>query len=145
MIMEIEDVIFVKEAVINTPDPIDLSMKILEKAMSYGEVIEKRSTFETDGPLKKSAMEFDVIRRFDDYSQFRISLLLNGEMNHRAFLEISLSGSVRTRIEEEGFFSTVFSEFYLENLYQRTTRHAKEELVKAGKDLEKNIATIRHK
>ncbi|MBI2578502.1 MAG: hypothetical protein HYW26_02195 [Candidatus Aenigmarchaeota archaeon] len=137
--MEIEDTVFSKAALINTPDPYTLSLSILEKAMSLGDVVEKKNIFETDGPMKKFITEFDVIKHYDDYSQSRIMISMNGESNSRSFLEIGMNGVTRTKIEEEGFFSSVFTEFYLEGIYQDVTRRAREEVIKSGKELEKSV------
>lgn len=137
--MEIEDIIFSRQATVNVPDPYTLSLRILKECAGLGDIVEKKNTFETDGPVKSSEVEFDIVRRYDDYSQFRISVLLRGESNSRSVLEIFMSGSVRTKVEEEGHFTSVFAEYYLQSTYDRIMPAMKHDLSSARQNLEKII------
>lgn len=143
--MEIEEIMFSKAAAINTEDPFILSTKIFDLATRLGEIVEKKNVFQTDGPLKRSIIEFDIIRHYDDYSKFVISISLYGESNLRSALEVDMTGKVKTRIVEEGFFTSVFAEFYLENIYHNTIRRAKDDIKEAQKNLEKNIEIMTKK
>ncbi|MBI4018512.1 MAG: hypothetical protein HY368_02790, partial [Candidatus Aenigmarchaeota archaeon] len=85
------------------------------------------------------------VRRYDDYSQFRINVSMSAEIDEKKTLEIDMEGSVTTKIEEEGFFSSVFAEFYLQGLYERTTALSKKGLEEARKDMESSIAALAKK
>jgi hypothetical protein len=117
MFMRIEENLFKKTITRNTTDPYFTSLEFMKQISSKGKVIEKENSYSTDGPFHRSEVVFEFVQHLDAYTSMKLAFFLMGENSTRNYLRMDVVASFSTNIEENGFFTEFFAEFYLENVF----------------------------
>jgi hypothetical protein len=104
--------VFSKDIHLKTKDPLSLSLEILGISREFGEPIEKKNIYETDGPKKRVELSFDLKKEIDKFTIAKISFDLIGESNSEGFLDIRLKGEFQTTMTSVGPISRTFNEYY---------------------------------
>jgi len=99
---------------VRNPDPYLLSLKIMEDISKISKVVEKKNEYETDGPHHRSKVVFESVELIDDFSNIVFKFELNGEDD---VLHADVNGIFDTRIVETGFFSELFTDYYVKTLF----------------------------
>ena len=135
--------LFSKYIHLKTRDPFSLSLEILNIARGFGEPVERKNSYETDGPRKRVELSFDLKKEIDKFSTAKISFDLNGESNSRGFLDIRLKGEFQTRMTKTGPISQAFSEYYLSDTLPFLKKEFSD-LKDLGNELEKKINELKN-
>ncbi len=132
--MIVEDIIFSNEKSLNTKDPYKKALHILNVFSDFGKIIERRNEFETDGPRQRCFVSFDVVDDIDNFTSHVYSFDISGEKTKMyGILNISMKFIIRTNIRETGFFSHIFSDYYIENILpfmRKSTMHKMKSIIK---------------
>lgn len=133
--MKITDRFFQKEFVVETSEPYLLSLKIIDRMRDFYGISEKRNEYKTDGPEQMSVVEFIVTKEIDDYTHIKMDFCLNG---NDYTLNVKMTGEIVLILDNYGFFSEAFGEFYMEKLYG----DAKDECEKAIEKIKKRFERV---
>lgn len=112
--MEIRESLMSQAFTVNTPDPYLLSLKVMEDISKMSKVVEKKNEYETDGPHHRSIVAFESIELIDDFSNIIFNFELKGE---NGILRADVNGVFDTHIVETGFFSQLFTDYYVKTLF----------------------------
>ena len=112
--MKIKETLLSRAFSVSDPDPYMLSLKAMEQLSKDAKVVEKKNTYETDGPHHRSEVDFDTIDLVDDFSKIIFHFNLLGE---DGLLRAGVNGNLLLNIDETGFFSEVFSDYYVKNIF----------------------------
>ncbi len=134
--MKIDETVMERNIVAEKEDPYGASLRFMEKAAEFGQVIERRNEYMTDGPEHRSKVEFDVVGVVDEFSRIQISVLMESVQKR---LSVNMTGSFDVDMKETGFMSSMLSEFYLENIYPAVRKISVEKLRNAEKIMENEI------
>ena len=134
--MIVEDTIYERRFSLECSNIFSSGLKIIEMASKYGQIIEKKNTYETNGPSHRTEMAFDIIKHTDDFSSVKISFSIKG---HENVLEIEMSGIFYMEIDDERFFNRVFSEFYSVKIFPKMKKAAVRELSDMMSSIEEKI------
>jgi hypothetical protein len=134
--MKMTDRFFQKEFVTETDEPYLLSLKIIDRMRDFYGVSEKRNEYKTDGPEQMSVVEFIVTKEIDDYTHIKMEFTLNGSANE---LNVKMMGEIVLILDNYGFFSEAFSEFYMEKLYKDTKDKCEKTIEEIKKRFERVI------
>jgi len=115
--MKIEETLVTKSLNKISKDPYRDSLDLMKRMSERGKVVERKNSYSTDGPFHRSDVAFDVVSQLDSYSNVRVSFFLTGENGTRNFLRADILASFNAKIKETGFFSEIFAEFYMENVF----------------------------
>jgi hypothetical protein len=141
--MRIAEEIFSKNIRLDTKDPFSLSLRIKEIASNFGEPVEKKNIYETDGPRKRVELSFELKKNIDKFTSSLIIFDLNGESTSNGFLDIRFKGILQTKMNKAGPVTRAFSDFYISDILPSL----KKEFVglkAAGKELEKRIGGLKN-
>jgi len=134
--MKIDESVVEKNISVEKEDPYGFSLKFMEKAAEFGQVIERRNEYLTDGPEHRSRVEFDVVGVLDAFSRLQISVMMESTQKN---LRANITGSFDVDMDEPGFMSSMLSEFYLENIYPAVRKISIEKLRAVEKIMEAEI------
>jgi hypothetical protein len=112
--MEVRETLFTKSFSVENDDPASLSLDFMRKLSDVGKIYEKKHVFETNGPVKKSVLVFDLVEVLDRFSRISINFSLESE-NRTLYVEIL--GEFVLKIKDYGFFTEIFTDFYLRNVF----------------------------
>ena len=112
--MEVRETLFSKSFSVETGDPLALSMDFMKKLADTGLIYERKNVYETDGPVKKFILVFDLVEVLDGFSRIQINFSFESENNT---LYADILGEFVLRIKDYGFFTEVFTDFYLHNVF----------------------------
>lgn len=112
--MEIRESLIKKDFSVESENPHALSMEFMKKLSEHYRIYERKNTFETDGPTKRSVLVFDVVEPLDRFSRIIVNFSMEGE---KKMLCVNITGEFVLRIKEHGFFTDTFTEFYLNNVF----------------------------
>jgi hypothetical protein len=112
--MELNETLFKKSFSVENENPYLTAMEFMKKLSEYYRVYEHKNVVETDGPESKATLIFDVIDVLDDFSHVSVNFSMYGEGNT---LYVDILGSFVLRVREGGFFTEIFAEFYLNNIF----------------------------
>lgn len=144
--MQVEDTLFSRAFTLKTKDIYPASIDILDSMACFGNVIEKKHEFETDGPRKGVHLFFDVEDIVDDHASMLFSFLINGESNGEGLLEIDVHGSFSIDIEQGISIGTnAFTSFYLDNTFPDVKKYMESRLKQMEKLIEKRMAKLKFK
>ena len=114
--MEIRETLFKKSFSVENSDTYGLALDFMRKLSDTYRIYEKKNIFETDGPVRKSILIFDVIESLDRFSHIMINFSMESENNN---LYVDIVGEFVVDIREQGFFTGIFTEFYLNNIFPK--------------------------
>ncbi len=114
--MEIRETLFKKSFSVENNDTYGLSLDFMRKLSGTYRIYEKKNVFETDGPARRSILIFDVIESLDRFSHIMINFSMESENNN---LYVDIVGEFVVDIREQGFFTGIFAEFYLNNIFPK--------------------------
>ena len=133
--MEIRESLFSKRVSLDNEDPYKLAMDFMRKVSENYRVYERKNVFSTDGPTKKSVIIFDILEILDSCSRIRVEFSMESENNT---LYIDVSGEFIIKIRQSGFFTDIFTEFYLNNIFPSLRKISE----KRAKELETELGNI---
>lgn len=136
--MRIVEEIFLKDIHLKTNDPFSLSLEILNLSREFGEPIEKKNIYETDGPRKRVEMSFDLEKEIDKFTTAKISFDINGESNSKGVLDIKLKGEFQTTMAGGGPISRAFNDYYQSEILPQLKKEFSI-LKDVGDEIEKRI------
>jgi hypothetical protein len=140
--MKIEESLFTKTLTKDTTDPYYSSLEFMRQLSMKGRIIEKQNSYSTDGPFHRSEVVFEFVQHLDSYTSLKLVFFLMGENSNRNYLRLDISASFSTHIEEEGFFTEFFAEFYLENVFPVMKKTAENKIKNLLDFSEKAIAQV---
>ncbi len=140
--MRITEEIFSENIRLSTPDPFLLSLKIKEIASNFGEPVEKKNIYETDGPRKRIELSFELKKKIDKFTRSVIIFDLNGESTTNGFLDIRFKGILQTAMKKTGPVTRTFNDFYLSDILPLLKKEFVN-LKATGKELEKKIGQLK--
>ncbi len=115
--MQIEENLVTKTITRNSSDPYYTSLEFMRRMSGRGKIIEKENSYSTDGPFHRSEVVFEMVQHLDSYTDLKITFYLTGENSTRNYLRADIVASFISRIQEHGFFTELFTEFYLQNIF----------------------------
>jgi hypothetical protein len=115
--MRIEEDLRKKTIQLVSQDPYYFSLEFMRRMSEKGKILEKENKYATGGPFHRSDVVFDFVQHLDGYTSIRVRFFLMGENGTKNFLRIDIAPSFISFVEETGFFSKAFAEFYLENIF----------------------------
>jgi uncharacterized coiled-coil DUF342 family protein len=133
--------LFSKNIRLKTRDPFSMGLKIRDLVSEFGELIEKKNVYETDGPRKRVELSFELKRAIDKFTTKKLMFDLNGESNSRGFLDIRFMGQLQIKMKRSGPITRTFNDFYISEMLP----HLKEESINLkdiGNELEKKIKAL---
>lgn len=135
--MRIKETLMSQSFSINNSDPYLFSLHVMEELSKEARVVEKKNEYATDGPHHKSTLVFDTIDIIDDFSKivFRFSLV-----SEDGTLRASVSGSLAVGIDETGFFSQIFSDYYVKTVFPLLRKLSDDKIAFFGGKIEKLFA-----
>ena len=112
--MKIRETLFKKSFSLENSDAYGLSLDFMRKLSQTYRIYERKNVFETNGPVKKSVLIFDVVETLDRFSHIFINFSMESD---NSILYIDIVGEFVVDIREHGVFTDVFAEFYLNNVF----------------------------
>ena len=112
--MEIRESLMEQAFSAESSDPYMFSLHIMEEISRASKIIEKKNEYETDGPHHRSTVSFEAIELVDDFSKILFKFDLFGE---DGLLRVNIKGILKLHIEETGFFSQTFSDYYVKTVF----------------------------
>ncbi|MEM7819512.1 MAG: hypothetical protein QXD48_01645 [Candidatus Aenigmatarchaeota archaeon] len=137
--MRIFDNFYTKTINMYVKEPYLISLRIIDSMRNFFNVSEKKNEYKTDGPKHISNIEFTITKDIDRYANVKMEFSLYGKDN---ILTINVLGSVILTIDKFGFFSDIFSQFYLEKIYPQTRKECEKVIEEIKKRFEKIIENI---
>ncbi len=112
--MEIKETLMSRSFTVSTHDPYMFSLRLMENLSTETKIIEKKNEYETDGPHHRSIVVFEAVELIDGFSKILFKFVLVGEDD---LLRAGVSGLLKLHIDETGFFSQVFSDYYVDTTF----------------------------
>lgn len=136
--MKIKESLMSQSFTTSNSDPYLFSLHVMEELSKDAKVIEKKNDYETDGPHQRSTVVFDTIELIDDFSKivFRFSMI--GE---DGLIRTSVNGSLSLGIEETGFFSQIFTDYYVKNVFPLLRKISENKIAFFGEKVDKLFNT----
>jgi len=126
--MNIQETLIEDERLINTKDPYDEGLEIMDKFSKLGDVIVKKNEFKTDGPRKASMIEFMIEKLIDDYSKIVVECRMEGLSDKRkGQLSVKLKIFFVSDVKEGKMMGGVFERYYLSGPMQNARKKAETE------------------
>ena len=114
LIMKIKETLMDRSFSVGNSDPYMLSLKAMESLSKDVKVVERKNSYETDGPHHRSVVVFDTIDLIDDFSKIVFHFDLLGE---DGLLRVNVNGLLSLNVEETGFFSQIFNDYYVKTVF----------------------------
>ena len=132
--MQIRESLFSKGFSVENENPYILALDMMKKLSEHYIIYERKNVFETDGPVKKATLVFDVVEPLDKFSHVRVNFSMEGE---NSILYVDVKGEFVLKIKDQGFFTEVFTEFYLNNIFPTLRRVSEQRVKELNRELEK--------
>ncbi|MBI3190864.1 hypothetical protein HYZ41_04130 [archaeon] len=132
--MEIRETLFKKTFSIENEDPYRISLDFMRRISENYTVYETKNIYMTDGPVKKCTLVFDVIEPLDNFSRIRICFTIEGE---NRTLYVDVIGEFIVKIGQEGFFTDIFTEFYINKIFPGLRKISEKRVRELEAELEK--------
>jgi hypothetical protein len=132
--MEVRETLFTKSFSVENNDPYALSIEFMSRLSEIGRIYERKNIYETDGPVKKSVVAFDLVEVLDRFSFVIINFSLESEKN---MLYVDILGEFVLRIKEYGFFTEIFTDFYLHNVFPVLRKVSEKRAIELEQHLER--------
>ena len=132
--MKIRENLMSQSFSISTTDPYMFSLQVMEELSKDVKVVERKNEYETDGPHHRSTVIFESIELIDDFSNIVFKFELNGEDD---VLHANVNGIFDTHIVDTGFFSEVFTDYYVKTLFPFLRKVSEDKIKVFGERLNK--------
>ncbi|MBS3052867.1 MAG: hypothetical protein J4469_00030 [Candidatus Aenigmarchaeota archaeon] len=131
--MQVEETLLTRRIIIETKDPYSLALELMEAASQFGNIVEKENKYETDGPERKTTLNFEIVENTDRASHLVVEFNTLGETNSVNYLGIDITARFVCSIMSEGFFSSAFTDYYLKHLFPRYLKSADDKIKRIDK------------
>ncbi len=131
--MKIRETLFSKSFSVENSDPYGLSLDFMHSMSENYLIYERKNMFETDGPVKKAFVVFDIVEMLDKFAHIFVSFSMESENNA---LFVDISGEFVVQIKEEGAFTNIFTEFYLNNIFPQLKRVSQQKFAKLNTEVD---------
>ncbi len=132
--MEIKETLMNRSFSVMDADPYLLSLRAMEHISRSDKVVERNNKYETDGPRHRSFLNFDVIELVDDFSKIVFNFDMSGDSG---VLRITVTGKLITKIEDTGFFSQMFGDHYVKEIFPVLRKMSEQKIEFFGKKVDK--------
>ena len=132
--MKIKESLMNQSFSITNSDPYLFSLRVMEELSKDVKVIERKNQYETDGPHHRSVVGFDTVDLIDDFSKILFRFDLASE---DGTLRANITGSLAVGIDETGFFSQIFSDYYVKVIFPLLRKISEEKIGFFGGRIEK--------
>lgn len=132
--MEIKESLMNQAYSINSQDPYLFSLKLMEDLSKDTKLIEKKNEYETDGPHHRSIVIFEALELIDDFSKVSFRFELTGE---DGLLRADVRGVLKLHIDETGFFSQTFSDYYVKVIFPLLRKISEDKIKFFGDKIDK--------
>lgn len=112
--MEIKEALMSKSFSVMHEDPYLMALRVMEAVAQSEKVIEKKNTYESDGPHHRCNVAFDAVEDVDDFAKIIFNFDMTGA---NGLLRVKVSGGMNLHIDETGFFSNGFADHYANNIF----------------------------
>ena len=137
LLMKIKETLMSQSFSISNNDPYLFSLRVMEELSKGVKVVERKNEYQTDGPHHRSVVVFDAMELIDDFSKVTFRFTLTGE---DGLLRVNIHGSLAVGIEETGFFSQIFSDYYVKTIFPLLRKISEDKVVFFGESAEKLFA-----
>ena len=136
----ISETFFQKKIILETSDIYSTAMEIKEIVSAFGNVVEIKNVYETDGPRKRVHLQFEATKPVDRISGAKIVVSINGESTSTGLLSINISGVFSSFMRfGAGFVSSVFYEYYRDSVFPVIKDETESETKKIFQQIEAKI------
>lgn len=132
--MRIKEVLMDQSFSIDSSDPYMFSLHVMEELSKDIRVVEKKNEYETDGPHHRSSVIFDAVELVDNFSKIVFRFALIGE---DGTLRANIRGMLSSSIDETGFFSEMFTDYYVKTVFPVLRKVSEDKIVFFGGKVEK--------
>ena len=132
--MEVRETLFERSFSVDTEDPYGTAADFMQKLSAIGLVYERKNIYMTDGPVKKTVLVFDLVETLDSFSRVIINFAMDGE---NKILYVNILGEFVLKIQDSGFFSEVFTDFYLHNVFPVLRKVSEKRVKELNQSIEK--------
>ena len=132
--MKIKESLMNQSFSVSNSDPYLFSLQVMEELSKDVKVVERKNEYETDGPHHRSVVVFDTVDLVDDFSKILFRFNLAAE---DGTLRANINGSLAIGIEETGFFSQIFSDYYVKTVFPLLRRISEGKIAFFGGKIEK--------
>ena len=112
--MEIRESLLTKSFSVMNEDPYLLALRAMETVARTEKVVERKNSYESDGPHHRCTVCFEATDVVDDFSKVVFNFDMFGE---DGLLRVNVNGVLDLKIDESGFFSHNFAEHYANNIF----------------------------
>jgi len=131
--MEIREELFKKSFSTESQDTYGLALGFMHRLSEIHRIYERKNIFETGGNVKKAILIFDVVEILDKFSRIMVKFSMESE---NSTLYVDILGEFVVDIKEGEFFTGIFSEFYINNIFPMLRKISEERLAKLNTHLE---------
>ena len=143
---QVKELVFSKDIFVRTREIYPLSLDIMDNMSAFGDIIERRHVFESDGPRRRVHLFFDLIERIDDHAAMVFSFLIDGEEADKSYLKIRVEGSTLIELKQGTTFgSIIFNSFYADNIFPIVKKNMENRVQHMEKFIEKKIEKLNFK
>ena len=143
MTEKITESVYTKKFIAEATDPYILALKVMDIASKHGKIIEKRNTYETDGPVKEAKMSSDLIVSMNKYSRVKFTVEILGRTNSIGFISIDITAESQIRLlQPTNILSETFYVFFMKNLYPVFYRRNYSKIKEITYHLEREISQL---
>lgn len=132
--MRIKEVLMDQSFSIDSSDPYMFSLHVMEELSKEIRIVERKNEYETDGPHHRSSVVFDAVELVDNFSKIVFRFALTGE---DGALRASIKGTLSSSIDETGFFSQMFTDYYVKTIFPLLRKVSEDKIVFFGGRVEK--------
>lgn len=132
--MEVRETLFTKSFSVENDDTYALSIQFMKRLSDIGRIYERKNVYETDGPVKKAAVVFDLVEVLDSFSCIIINFSLESE---NRTLYVDILAEFVLRIRDYGYFTEVFTDFYLHSIFPVLRKVSEKRVKELEQQLEK--------
>jgi len=125
--MIIEETFLSREFTFETANPYKTALEIEDRLKNLGNFIERKNTYETDGPDHRVVVVFDIVTKIDEYSKIMVFVELFGNKtteSTKGTITVKTSFILKTEINEYGTVSQAFGEYYVSKFFSRAKKKA---------------------
>lgn len=132
--MRIKEVLMDQSFSVESSDPYMFSLHVMEELSKEIRIMERKNEYETDGPHHRSYVVFDAVELVDNFSKIVFRFALTGE---DGMLRASVKGVLNSSIDETGFFSQMFTDYYVKTIFPLLRKVSEDKIVFFGGRVEK--------
>ncbi len=139
--MQVEETLLTRKIIIETQDPYGMALELMEAASKFGKIIEKENKYETDGPERKTTLNFEIVENTDRTSHIVVEFNTRGETNGVNYLGIDITAKFVCSLSSGDFFSSTFADYYLKHMFPRHLKSADDKIKRIDKAVVEFAAT----